>query len=127
MSRQALNESFARTSFLNGVNAAYIEEMQAIYERNPGSVSDEWRLFFESLHEEQGRAAAEAAGASWAVPLERLENGNSNADVMAALTGDYSQAEQYLQGRIQVTRSLQAASTCRWLLRSEQRRTPFVL
>ena len=101
MSRQALNDSFARTSFLNGVNAAYIEEMQAIYERNPGSVSDEWRLFFESLHEEQGRAAAEAAGASWAVPLERLENGNSNADVLAALTSDYSQAEQYLQGRIQ--------------------------
>ncbi len=101
MSRQALNESFARTSFLNGVNAAYIEEMQAIYERNPGSVSDEWRLFFESLHEEQGHATAEAAGASWAVPLERLENSNANTDVLAALTSDYSQAEQYIQGRIQ--------------------------
>ena len=80
MSRQALNDSFARTSFLNGVNAAYIEEMQAIYERNPGAVSDEWRLFFESLHEEQGNASAETAGASWAVPLEQLDNGNGSSD-----------------------------------------------
>ena len=72
MARQALNEALARTSFLNGVNAAYIEEMQAIYERNPGAVSDEWRLFFQSLHEEQGNASAEASGPSWGVPLERL-------------------------------------------------------
>ena len=48
MSRQPKNEAFARTSFLQGTNAAYIEEMQAQYERNPGSVSDEWRHFFAS-------------------------------------------------------------------------------
>ena len=53
MSRQPKNEAFARTSFLQGANAAYIEEMQAQYERNPGSVSDEWRHFFASLQEEQ--------------------------------------------------------------------------
>ena len=29
MSRQALNEAFLRTSFLNSANAPYIEEMQA--------------------------------------------------------------------------------------------------
>ena len=51
MSRQALNEAFLRTSFLNAANAPYIEEMQAQYERNPGAVSDEWRLFFDSLNE----------------------------------------------------------------------------
>jgi 2-oxoglutarate dehydrogenase E1 component len=101
MTRQSLNEAFARTSFLNGVNAAYVEEMQAEYERNPGSVSDEWRLFFQSLNEEQGRAEAEATGPSWAVPLDRLESNNGNADVIAALTGDYSQTEQYLQREIQ--------------------------
>ena len=49
MSRQALNEAFLRTSFLNAANAPYIEDMQSEYERNPGSVSDEWRRFFESL------------------------------------------------------------------------------
>ena len=49
MSRQALNEAFARTSFLNGVNAAYVEQMQALYETNPGAVSDEWQQFFRSV------------------------------------------------------------------------------
>ena len=55
MTRQPQNQAFAQTSFLNGVNAAYIEEMQVQYEANPGSVSDEWRLFFQSLREEQTR------------------------------------------------------------------------
>ncbi|MFY0615640.1 MAG: 2-oxoglutarate dehydrogenase E1 component, partial [Hyphomicrobiaceae bacterium] len=99
MARQALNDAFARTSFLHGVNGAYVEEMQAQYERNPGSVTDEWRLFFESLQEERGAAMAEADGPSWAVPLSRIES-NGNADVIAALTGDYAGAEQYLTERI---------------------------
>ena len=68
MTRQPKNEAFARTSFLHGANAAYIEEMQAQYERNPGSVSDEWRHFFASLQEEQGAARAEGNGPSWARP-----------------------------------------------------------
>jgi len=100
MARQALNEALARTSFLNGVNAAYIEEMQAIYERNPGAVSDEWRLFFQSLHEEQGNASAEASGPSWGVPLERL-NQSASSDIVAALTGDYAGVEQQLNEHIQ--------------------------
>ena len=60
MTRQPKNEAFARTSFLQGANAAYIEEMQAQYERNPGSVSDEWRHFFASLQEDQSAAAMAA-------------------------------------------------------------------
>ena len=99
MARQALNDAFARTSFLHGVNGAYVEEMHAQYERNPGSVTDEWRLFFESLHEDRGTASAEADGPSWAVPLERIES-NGNADIIAALTGDYAGAEQHLRERI---------------------------
>ncbi|MGE0701633.1 MAG: hypothetical protein AB7O57_21230, partial [Hyphomicrobiaceae bacterium] len=55
MSRNEKNELLQRTSFLNGVNAVYIEEMQERYEQNPGSVSDEWRLFFQSLQEERQR------------------------------------------------------------------------
>ena len=51
MPRQPLNEALAETSFLHGVNAPYIEEMQALYEKNPGAVSDEWRLFFQSLND----------------------------------------------------------------------------
>src|SRR5512134_2259213 len=97
MSRQALNESFLRTSFLNGVNAAYIEEMQAQYARNPGSVGDEWRHFFESLHEEQASADAAAQTASWGTPLDELQN---NGELVAALTGDYQATERTLRDKI---------------------------
>ena len=74
MSRQPKNDAFARTSFLQGANAAYIEEMQAQYERNPGSVSDEWRHFFASLQEEHGDGRGQTAthGPSWARPLEQV-------------------------------------------------------
>jgi len=43
MSRQDANALFARTSFLYGGNAAYIEDLHARYEQNPASVDAEWR------------------------------------------------------------------------------------
>ncbi|MEZ5851199.1 MAG: 2-oxoglutarate dehydrogenase E1 component [Hyphomicrobiaceae bacterium] len=99
--RQPQNEAFAQTSFLNGVNAAYIEEMQAEYERNPGSVSDEWRLFFQSLHEEStGRhleTASGATGPSWGQPLEMLQQ---NGELVSALTGDYGAAERQIRDNL---------------------------
>jgi 2-oxoglutarate dehydrogenase E1 component len=97
MSRQPLNDAFARTSFLQGANASYIEDMQAQYERNPGSVSDEWRLFFQSLQEEQGRAEAEVGGPSWARPIQDLQQ---NGELIAALTGDYGSAERALSNKL---------------------------
>ena len=86
MSRQPLNNSFLQTSFLHGTNVAYIEEMHSLYERNPGSVSDEWRHFFANLQEEQGQDSLEAAGASWAVPLEQLCDVGDNGELIAALS-----------------------------------------
>src|SRR5262249_48021574 len=101
MSRQALNDHFLRTAFLGGVNAAYVEEMQTQYEKNPGSVSDEWRHFFESLREERSKGEIEQQGPSWAVPLERLEDGNGNGDLIAALTSDYDAAERTIRDKLQ--------------------------
>jgi 2-oxoglutarate dehydrogenase E1 component len=101
MTRQPKNEAFARTSFLHGANAAYIEEMQALYERNPGSVSDEWRHFFASLQDEQGNGRGQDGnghGPSWARPLEAMEG---DRDLIGALTGDYGETEQHIRGRLQ--------------------------
>ena len=100
MSREAQNDAFARTSFLNGVNAAYVEEMQALYERNPGAVNDEWRLFFQSLQDEKSAAARDGNdGPSWGRPLNEL-NSTSNPDLLSALTGDYGSAERAIQSKI---------------------------
>jgi 2-oxoglutarate dehydrogenase E1 component len=100
MSRETLNDALARTSFLNGVNAAYIEEMQALYEKNPGAVSDEWRLFFQSLQEDKGLAQKNGHGPSWARPLEELEQAGDR-ELVAALTGDYEAAEQKIRDTLQ--------------------------
>jgi 2-oxoglutarate dehydrogenase E1 component len=98
MARNPLNDAFLRTSFLSGANAAYVEDMQAEYERNPGSVSDEWRHFFESLNEE--RRGGGNGGPSWGVSApELLENGNR--ELVAALTGEYEAAEQQLRSSLQ--------------------------
>ena len=101
MTRQPKNEAFARTSFLQGANAAYIEEMQAQYERNPGSVSDEWRHFFASLQDEQGsgrgqrpRMAPRGRG-RWSSRCE------GDRELLGALTGDYGATEQHIRGRLQ--------------------------
>ena len=99
MSREAQNDAFARTSFLNGVNAAYIEEMQALYERNPGAVNDEWRLFFQSMQDGKPGSGT-SDGPSWARPLNEM-NSTNNPDLMAALTGDYGNAERTIQAKIQ--------------------------
>ncbi len=97
MSRQALNQSFLQTSFLHGANAAYIEEMQEQYARNPGSVPDQWRHFFESLQEGAGAVETEPTNPTWAVPLTQLE---TNGELVAALTGDYDQLHSELHGKI---------------------------
>ena len=110
MSRQAQNDAFARTSFLNGVNAAYIEEMQALYERNPGAVNDEWRLFFQSLHEEeQDHSATDAegnghGGPSWGRAARR-DGSSGNGDLVAALTGDYGETEREIRDKIRPARA----------------------
>jgi len=107
MSRQALNEHFLRTSFLNGVNTPYIEELQSQYEKNPGSVSDEWRLFFESMRDGSAEPSSvngeavdgRSSGPSWAQPLAQLQGAPS--ELVAALTGDYGEVERGLRDRLQ--------------------------
>ncbi|HEY7084736.1 MAG TPA: 2-oxoglutarate dehydrogenase E1 component [Hyphomicrobiaceae bacterium] len=105
MTRQPKNEAFARTSFLQGANAAYIEQMQAQYEKNPGSVSDEWRHFFASLQDEQsGRNGGNDHGPSWAKAREPIEQ-EGDRELLGALTGDWGEAEQHIRARLQARAS----------------------
>src|SRR6516165_6944502 len=95
MTRHPKNEAFARTSFLHGANAAYIEEMQAQYERNPGSVSDEWRHFFASLQEEQGQVRGPSARPSWVREEVADESGR-----LPAIDGDGGEQARALAGKL---------------------------
>ena len=68
MSRQDANAAFARTSFLYGGNAAYVEQLQSRYEANPASVDAEWRAFFEGLKDDRADVIKGASGPSWQRP-----------------------------------------------------------
>jgi 2-oxoglutarate dehydrogenase E1 component len=65
MTRHELNDVFASTSFLNGANALYLEQLYARFQRDPNSVGAEWQAFFTSLNDDMDDVLAEARGPSW--------------------------------------------------------------
>ncbi len=42
-------QQFRSSSYLSGGNAPYIEELYESYLNNPGSVSDNWRAYFDAM------------------------------------------------------------------------------
>ncbi|ESQ85753.1 MFS transporter [Asticcacaulis sp. AC466] len=65
-----LNQVFAETSFLYGTNAIFIEMMQERWAQDPGSVSPEWRAFFDSLMDRPDLVSANAEVGGWARPVD---------------------------------------------------------
>ncbi len=86
MNDQSPNDQFHASSFLQGHNAEYIEQLYARYSDNPNAVDETWREFFAALGDSASDAKAEAAGPSWArndwppVP---------GGDLVAALDGQW--------------------------------------
>jgi 2-oxoglutarate dehydrogenase E1 component len=66
MSRQDANAAFALSSFLQGTNAPYIDDIYARYEQDPASVDSEWQEFFKSLKDTPSDVRKNAEGPSWA-------------------------------------------------------------
>jgi 2-oxoglutarate dehydrogenase E1 component len=98
MAKDSKTETFLRTSFLHGANAAYLEDLQAHYEQNPASVDAEWQAFFASLKEERGGAAANARGASWKQPHWPVP---MNGELVAALDGNWIALEKTVGQKIE--------------------------
>src|SRR5215470_12852116 len=95
MSRQDANAAFARTSFLYGGNADYLEDLYARYEVDPKAVDAEWQAFFESLKD--GRAEVAARGPSWQQPnWPELPRG----ELVSALDGDWREAERTVGDKV---------------------------
>ncbi|MEO1310099.1 MAG: 2-oxoglutarate dehydrogenase E1 component [Pseudomonadota bacterium] len=88
----ALNEALAATSFLSGASAQFLENLYATYERDPSSVSEEWRRFFDDLGDPRGDAAKNADGPSW----KRADWPQPvNGELTSALDGDWSALEPH--------------------------------
>ena len=97
MSRQDANAAFAITSFLNGSNAPYIEELYARYEADPKAVDAEWQSFFQSLKDDARDVAENARGPSWRRPGWPPPERN---ELVAALDGDWTEIGKALGGKV---------------------------
>src|SRR4029079_11461060 len=65
MTRHELNDVFASTSFLQGANATYLQQLYARYELDPDSVGTEWQAFFASLKDERDDVLIGSRAPSW--------------------------------------------------------------
>ncbi len=97
MRKQDLNELFARTSFLHGANASYVEDLYGRFQDNPGSVSADWRAFFTDLKERKEQVVAEVKGPSWKQPGWPIAE---NGDLVSALAGDWDGHDREIEQKI---------------------------
>src|SRR3978361_1982393 len=91
MSRQDANAAFALSSFLQGTNATYIDEIYARYENEPTSVDPEWQEFFRSLKDPPADVRKNAEGPSWG---RRNWPPTPRDELTSALDGNWAEAEK---------------------------------
>ncbi|WBL32574.1 2-oxoglutarate dehydrogenase E1 component [Sinirhodobacter sp. HNIBRBA609] len=86
MNDQSPNDQFHASSFLQGANSDYVEQLYARYAADPNSVDPSWGAFFASLGDPELDVKKSAQGASW----DRTDWPVSpNDDLTAALTGEW--------------------------------------
>ncbi|KAF0173945.1 MAG: 2-oxoglutarate dehydrogenase E1 component [Rhodobacteraceae bacterium] len=91
MTEQSPNSQFHASSFLQGANADYIDQLAARYAADPGSVDAQWADFFRSLNESELDAKRQAAGPSWG----RADwPPTPSDDLTGALTGEWPVAPE---------------------------------
>ena len=91
MSRQDANAAFALSSFLQGTNAPYIDDIYARYEKDPASVDTEWQEFFKSLKDQPADVRKNAEGPSWGRDNWPL---SPRDDLTSALDGNWAEVEK---------------------------------
>jgi 2-oxoglutarate dehydrogenase E1 component len=96
MTDQSPNDQFHASSFLQGHNADYIEQLYARYAENPAAVDESWAEFFRSMGDEQSAVTEEAAGPSWARADWPPQPGD---ELTAALDGQWARDELKDAGR----------------------------
>ncbi len=96
MTDQSPTAAFAASSFLDGANADYVDQLAARHATDPASVDPQWAAFFESLGESEVDTKRAAQGPSWA----RADWPPQPADdLTAALTGEWAAAPPAKEGK----------------------------
>ncbi|GHG88765.1 2-oxoglutarate dehydrogenase E1 component [Pseudodonghicola xiamenensis] len=91
MTEHSPNDFFHASSFMQGQNAEYLDQLYAQYAGDPNAVDAAWAEFFRQLGDSELDVKAEAQGPSWArtdwPPMP-------NDDLTAALTGEWPAATE---------------------------------
>ncbi|KPP87447.1 MAG: oxoglutarate dehydrogenase (succinyl-transferring), E1 component [Rhodobacteraceae bacterium HLUCCO07] len=87
MTEHSPNDQFRASSFMQGHNAEYLEQLYARYTDDPGSVDEGWIEFFKQMGDTEKDVQAEAKGPSWA---RRDWPPMPQDDLTGALTGDWA-------------------------------------
>ncbi|MDU9005834.1 2-oxoglutarate dehydrogenase E1 component [Sedimentitalea todarodis] len=96
MTEHSPNDQFHASSFMQGHNAEYLEQLYAQYANDPNAVDDAWAAFFSQLGDAEIDVKAEASGPSWA----RTDWPPQPADdLTAALTGAWPDPEVKSAGK----------------------------
>ena len=97
MSRQDANAAFARSSFLYGGNADYLENLYARYEQDPKALDGAWQEFFASLKDNAADVLKGARGPSWQRPNWPAP---ARGELVSALDGDWSEVEKAIGEKV---------------------------
>jgi 2-oxoglutarate dehydrogenase E1 component len=97
MSRQDANAAFARTSFLYGGNADYLEELYARYEQDPKALDGAWQEFFSSLKDNAADVRKSAQGPSWQLPNWPQR---PRGELISALDGDWAEVAKTVGDKV---------------------------
>ncbi|MBW4709691.1 2-oxoglutarate dehydrogenase E1 component [Roseobacter sp. YSTF-M11] len=87
MTEHSPNDQFHASSFMQGHNAAYLEQMYARYASDPNAVDDAWRAFFKAMGDDEVSVKREAQGPSWARSDWPPQPGD---EMTQALTGEWA-------------------------------------
>ncbi|MDB5522649.1 MAG: sucA [Rhizobium sp.] len=98
MARQEANQQFSATSFLDGANAHYIEQLHARYQDDPSSLTQEWQDFFKALEDNPADVSKAAKGASW---QQKNWPVPANGELVNALDGDWPAIEKVVARKIE--------------------------
>ena len=65
MASETNNTVFEKTSFLQGINSPFIEELYLKYLNDPKSIPQSWIEFFDGLGEDKNTIKKEILGPIW--------------------------------------------------------------
>ena len=77
------NTIFDKTSFLEGNNSAFIEELYLKYINNPEDVPQSWREFFDGLNEDQKIIQTQILGPSWSPQKKNISKIINKVEISA--------------------------------------------